>query len=622
MLTKCTSCLVLIFCSIRVNSENVTGLRSSTDPLADSNVIAANYIYQQYGDGPAQLFYLDKHERFDELQVPQANFSAANKSGRQQMHVPASEQRSQIKPNMPRSREMTARLAPVPQTMFPQPIAKLIGELHSPQLPNAKPPRLKTEFPPTKPVQSNAVEQSIEMPVKTSVKDEPELNLKEITPDVIKEQHGPPKNSPFPKTKIIGMILHNNSDKQKNVSRPHYSHAHYYTPYGNKIHPKQHLRNNPRPIHFPKKFHLYSTPLVIRPQVTYIYKPPRAKPRPQPHRTNQMKIYATMLNVPPRVWKAIRHISRTQKPHPPSPPIILHPNHTHKKKSESKSEEESSEKKSKHKSGSKKEKQHSQDGSDDSEGSESDEKSRKRGHKSEKKDEKGSYEESEKGFEKSGGSQFSEEEHKKKGFADSKEYKQFDSFGKGKKGHYDEEDYHEFDDAEYEKEASKSKAADEHSHKHEANKGENSGKFDEKKSHKKGSKTTGYHNVFHKDEYKKVHTFYDDADHKGNYKNYGSDHSQHESGAGAAKSNHHRQSSNEHTDEGAKRKTRNGLHSTEDTGYRKKSGNDRHHSDEENYSKKGGKRNRHEHGRELEGHNWTATVILSVIWKAKEKKIE
>ncbi|XP_055530701.1 dentin sialophosphoprotein-like [Wyeomyia smithii] len=50
------------------------------------------------------------------------------------------------------------------------------------------------------------------------------------------------------------------------------------------------------------------------------------------------------------------------------------------------------------------------------------------------------------------------------------------------------------------------------------------GKHSEKKHHKKGSKTTGYHNVYHKDEFKKEHIFYDTADHSGSFRKYGSSH--------------------------------------------------------------------------------------------------
>lgn len=580
MLTHSTSCLVLIFCSIHVNCKNVSGKRPSADLLADSNVIASSYIYQQYGDGPAQLFYLDKHEQNNGIQFPPKKFPVANQSEAEQV---------QVRPSVVRSPNSVEDIA---RPDFPHTVAKLIVELHSPQLPEGKPHRLKIELPPAKPMHENAVEDSVE--------DEPALNYIEEKPKVIQEKPAQAKGSPFPKADIVGLSLYRAPEKPKSASRPNHSQAYSVAPYAIKKPPKLYLTAPPpviRSYEFLQPYNSYSSALRP-PPVAYSYRPPQNKPRPKHYRADEMQFYATMHRVPSNVFKAVQHFSRPYKPPPPPPPIVSHPNRSHTRKSQRQSEEASSEKESKHKTGLSN-KKHSKE-STESDGSESVEMSHKNGHKSDKKDEKGSYEMSEKGFEKSGGSKYNEEKHKKKGFTDSKEYKHFDSFGKGKKGHYDEEDYSEFDDAEYGKKAHNSQAADQHGQKNAANTGEKSGKFDEKKSHKKGSKTTGYHNVFHKDEYKKVHTFYDDADHRGKFMKYGFDHSQHESGAGTAKSNNQQQSSNDEHDEGVDWKTKHGSDRAEDTGYKKKHGNDRNHSDEESYSKKGRKRHRHERERERE----------------------
>lgn len=594
MLTHCTSCLVLIFCSIHANCEDVSGKRPPADLLAHSNVIATSYIYQQYGDGPAQLFYLGKHEPINGILFPPKNFSVANQSETEQVRLRPTVARPEEKMGPPPLREKPNSVEDVASPNFPHSVAKLIVELHSPQLPEGKPHRLKIKLPPPKPMHTNAMEESVE--------DGPVLNYIEEKPKVIKENPAQPKGSPFPKAEIVEFSLYKDPEMAKNASRPNHSQAYSVAPYAIKKPPEKYLTAPPlviRPFDSPQQYNLYLT-APRPPPVAYNYGPPR-KPRPKHHRPHEMQFYATMHRIPAHVLKAMQHFSRPYKPPPPPLPIVSHPNRSHTKKSQSESEVASSEKESKHKSSKKK---HSKDDTNESDGSESVEMSHKHGQKSDKNDEKGSYEASEKGFEKSGGSKYNEEKHKKKGFADSKEYKNFDSFGKGKKGHYDEEDYYEFDDAEYGKKASNSKAADQHGQKHATNKGEKSGKFDEKKTHKKGSKTTGYHNVFHKDEYKKVHTFYDDADHRGKFKKYGSDHSQHESRAGAAKSNGHQQSRNDEHDEGVSRKTKNGSHSAEDTGYRKTHGNDRHHSDEENYSRKGRNRHRHERGRELEDEDY------------------
>lgn len=588
MLTKsCTSCLVLIFCSIHVNCKNVIGNGSANDLFTDSDGKGTSFIYQQYGDGPAQLFYLNKHEQINGFQLPPVNFSIENKSEKQQVHLQTNIIDTPFV-RRPQKNMFQSRLRERPHedvtqsTVLPNSLAKLITELHSPQLSDDKPHRLNIDLP----VRTNVVDESVE-------EDKSAFNFKKLKPKVNDDKAIPLKISLFPTAEIVGMSLYKGFNKPtNNVPRPLHSEAYSGVPYTVERPPQQFITAGPvmDAINKPKQYHFYSVPLAPPPLI-YTYPPPQNIPRPKAQTT----FYSTTHNVPPHVRTSVQHFSHPFKPPPPPPPIFSHPNRTHKKKLESKSEEASSEKKIKHKSHVSK-KKHSKDDSDVSDGSESVEKNHKHGHKSGKKDEQDSFEASEKGFEKSGGSKYNEEERKKKGWADSKEYNHFDSFGKGKKGHYDEEDYYEFDDSKYGKKASK----DQHGHKHAANKGENSGKFDEKKSHKKGSKTTGYHNVFHKDEYKKVHTFYDDADHKGKFKKYGSDHSQHESDAAAVKSNnHHKSDSDEHNDE-IKRKTKKGVHSTEDTGYGWKYGNDRHHSDEKKHSKKGGKRHKHERGRKRE----------------------
>lgn len=56
---------------------------------------------------------------------------------------------------------------------------------------------------------------------------------------------------------------------------------------------------------------------------------------------------------------------------------------------------------------------------------------------------------------------------------------------------------------------------------HEAKKGESGESFDNQESHKKGHKTTGFHNIYHKDEFKKQHSFYDESDNSGFHDKYG-----------------------------------------------------------------------------------------------------
>lgn len=167
----------------------------------------------------------------------------------------------------------------------------------------------------------------------------------------------------------------------------------------------------------------------------------------------------------------------------------------------------------------------------------------KKRHDSDDNEEKGGHHRHKSGFEKSNGSKFNRENRRRKGFKTNEGFDEHDTFGKGNKKAYDEKHHSENHEKKYGgHDASNTGSA--HRHQRHAQKkndvvnaelnaelnaevnGERNavvdgGKFNEKKSHKKGANTLGYHNVFHKDEYKKVHIFYDDADHRGSFKKNG-----------------------------------------------------------------------------------------------------
>lgn len=109
----------------------------------------------------------------------------------------------------------------------------------------------------------------------------------------------------------------------------------------------------------------------------------------------------------------------------------------------------------------------------------------------------------------------------KKGDKGEKSYDKSHKDSQGKKGHYDHghaANHH--DEKGGQKKGFHEDADGFKKHNEEAyqKKGGHQG---EKKHHRKGSKTTGYHNVYHKDEYKKDHTFYDEADHQGHFSKHG-----------------------------------------------------------------------------------------------------
>lgn len=251
--------------------------------------------------------------------------------------------------------------------------------------------------------------------------------------------------------------------------------------------------------------------------------------------------------------------------------------HNSESNEEDESDEKSDEKESEEKT---KRKVHKKYG----EGDEKSEESEKHGHKSKKNHKKGSHNSNESGFEKTDGVKYNHENRARKGYESGKGYKNFDSFGKGKKGEYDEEHHSENEDAKNGHKAQSHDASKKHGSHHKQENGENGGKFNENKYHNRGNRTTGYHNVFHKDEYKKVHTFYDDADHRGSFKKYGKNHQKYDDNKGHQSDSDHHSSAHDIADHAKNANFRKGHHNQADKGFRKQYGNDNENSDEEQHS--------------------------------------
>ncbi|CAG9803782.1 unnamed protein product [Chironomus riparius] len=123
-----------------------------------------------------------------------------------------------------------------------------------------------------------------------------------------------------------------------------------------------------------------------------------------------------------------------------------------------------------------------------------------------------------------GGKKFENSYHKKHGFKTSEGYNNDQKYSKGKKDSYEKK--HDLGDENSEKKNKQSNFEDHEQSEDDNNQGhkENGENYNLKKHHKKGSKAKGYHNVFMKDEYKKDHIFYDNADERGHFSKHGSDH--------------------------------------------------------------------------------------------------
>lgn len=191
-------------------------------------------------------------------------------------------------------------------------------------------------------------------------------------------------------------------------------------------------------------------------------------------------------------------------------------------------------------------------------------------------------------FNEKGGLDFGEDHHNEKGEKESKDYESEQKYHKGNKGEHFKDDHSGHYDEEKGNKKSHYDEEDDYGEHHEEKKGEKGGKFGEKKGHKKGSKTTGYHNTFHKDEYKKDHTFYDNADHKGHFHKYGNDDAHHHKKQGDNKKGAKHDSAFEEKKNAKKGQSDKGHYDEEDKGYKKKDGHDEHHEDKGDYSKKGG----------------------------------
>lgn len=263
---------------------------------------------------------------------------------------------------------------------------------------------------------------------------------------------------------------------------------------------------------------------------------------------------------------------------------------------------------------------------------------KRQGHsKARKKSDKGGHAVKESGFKMLHGFKYNEAGRRRKGFKTNKKINKIDKFGIGKKNKYDEtsladhlnekkqkeadeydkslkfdkhhgnthgnehkkhEKEHEskqFGDHE-EKETDmhdESKSDESHMEDDSSESGESGGKFKEQKLHKRGIKTTGYHNVFHKDEYKKVHTFYDDADHRGNFKKFGSEYENNESKKITNHDQHSLKSGNddENTSDSQDYRKENTDH--DDSGHHKKYGHDKEYADEKDHFNKSGSNKTH-----------------------------
>ncbi|CAH0731418.1 unnamed protein product, partial [Brenthis ino] len=192
------------------------------------------------------------------------------------------------------------------------------------------------------------------------------------------------------------------------------------------------------------------------------------------------------------------------------------------------------------------------------------------------------------GHEAGGGSSYGEQHHAAHGEKGSKGYHSVGHHAKGAAGNYGKEHKEgHFNEVKGEKGAHHDEA-DAHGNHFEAGKGYEGGDHGHKKHFSKGEEVTGYHKVFHKDEYKKDHDFYDVADKSGNFKKHGFQEAHHGSEEGEHKKG-------DHSDSGFKKGgfSKAGFHDKghldeAEEGHSAEDGADSHYNHQEDYGKKGG----------------------------------
>lgn len=108
-------------------------------------------------------------------------------------------------------------------------------------------------------------------------------------------------------------------------------------------------------------------------------------------------------------------------------------------------------------------------------------------------------------------------------------------------------------------------------------------------SHKKGRKTTGFHKVYHKDEYKKDHVFYDERNKNGHYEKFGNHQNDHSVTKGGFQKEGNSEAVHRESNSAKIGSYNNNKFENQLKGYKNDAENEQHYSDHSNFSKEQGK---------------------------------
>lgn len=211
----------------------------------------------------------------------------------------------------------------------------------------------------------------------------------------------------------------------------------------------------------------------------------------------------------------------------------------------------------------------------------------------------------EKHYEKDGGKKFVQAHKAEGGEKEEKGFKKEEVFDKG----LAEKHGHEEKKAEVsEKGGEKQGHIDQSKHygeAHKANEGEKAFSVVKKGGHKKGKKTSGFHKVHHKDEYKKDEVFFDESHDGGEHEESAHEQEKHANEKGGSAKKGHIDSAY-HENHGIKKGEQDhGKHYQEKKGHQKEAGHSGHHDEQSEYGKKAGVEEGEKYGHaDIGGHGY------------------
>ncbi|XP_066999902.2 uncharacterized protein [Anabrus simplex] len=199
-------------------------------------------------------------------------------------------------------------------------------------------------------------------------------------------------------------------------------------------------------------------------------------------------------------------------------------------------------------------------------------------------------------YKRGGGEEQDASHYASQGEKGEKGYKSQHAFDKGEAGkHGAAEDAGFYNEQAGHKKAHHDEAGQYGEH-NEGAKGYKSASFGAHADHKKGSKTTGFHNVYHKDEYKKDHSFYDEANNSAHQDKHGEFEAKHAAAQGGFRKGGRQDAAYDVGEKGKKGSYDKGEHFDEEKGFEGREGHDGYHGHKEEFSKKGDQSNGKEYG--------------------------